>query len=96
MDCYERKIETCISAIAIALSLLLLLWNIGLTIAMANVNTDTDNYECFCTRQMTNIIEQIIRLYPDNQLYISLEGGEAVLGTPGEITFRSKQKIWYI
>lgn len=41
---------------------------------------------CFCVQQMRNIIEQIITLYPDSQLIVSLSSGDTVIGTPGEIT----------
>ncbi len=44
-----------------------------------------DDFCCFCVRQMRNIIEQIITLYPNNQLFISLDSGDAVIGTSGGI-----------
>lgn len=90
MNCCEKEydIGTCIMAISLSL---LLLWNIGLTIAVSIIgnnddNNPTSNTECFCVEQMTNIIEQISRLYPDSELFITLDGGDAIVGTPGEIT----------
>lgn len=45
----------------------------------------SDSTSCDCIRQMRNIIEQIIRLYPNSNLFITLDSGDAVLGTPGRI-----------
>jgi len=89
MNCCERKWNICYFAIIASLISLLLIWNLVLTIIVANNNDNndtTDNCECYCVEQMTNIIEQIRRLYPDSQLFITLDGGDAVIGTPGEIT----------
>lgn len=47
---------------------------------------NSDSFCCFCVQQMRNIIEQIINLYPDNQLVITLEGGDAIIGRLGAIT----------
>lgn len=44
-----------------------------------------NSFCCYCVQQMRNIIEQIIRLYPNNQLFVSLSSGDAVIGTPGQI-----------
>ena len=38
---------------------------------------------CICINQMRNIIEQIITLYPNDDLFISLESGNNVSGRPG-------------
>ena len=46
----------------------------------------TNDFCCFCIQQMTNIIRQIIVLYPNNELFITLDGGDAIVGTPGELT----------
>ncbi len=89
MNCCERKCNICYFAIIASLISLLLIWNLVLTIIVANNNNNndtTDNCECYCVEQMTNIIEQIRRLYPDSQLFITLDDGDAVIGTPGEIT----------
>ncbi|MFQ7302353.1 MAG: collagen-like protein, partial [Beduini sp.] len=39
-----------------------------------------------CKEQMRNIIQQIITLYPDSNLFITLDSGDAVLGRPGSLT----------
>lgn len=41
---------------------------------------------CACIEQMRNIIDQIIALYPTYDLYITLENGDAIVGTPGSLT----------
>lgn len=40
---------------------------------------------CFCAQQMRNIIEQIITLYPDDNLIIAMESGNNVSGRPGSL-----------
>lgn len=88
MSCCERKCNMCYFGIIISLILILLLWNIVLTISITiiNENNNAQSSECYCVEQMTNVIEQIARLYPDNQLLITLDSGDAVFGTAGEIT----------
>lgn len=46
---------------------------------------DGDETCCACINQMRNIIEQIITLYPNNDLFITLDGGDAVVGRAGAI-----------
>lgn len=41
---------------------------------------------CRCIEQMRNIIQQIITLYPNNDLFITLKSGDAVVGRPGPLT----------
>lgn len=53
---------------------------------------DSNDFCCFCVEQMRNIVEQIITLYPDSQLFISLKSGDAVIGTPGAITLGANGK----
>lgn len=88
MNCCEKKCNIWQFAITIGLISALLLWNIILTVIVTNGNGNNseDNCECYCVEQMRNIIEQIRTLYPDSQLFITLDGGDAVIGTPGEIT----------
>lgn len=95
MSCCERKCNVGYYIIIFSLISILLLWNIGLTIAITviNNNSDIDNSECYCVQQMRNIIEQIAILYPDNQLLITLDSGDAVIGTAGEIILRTKWRI---
>ena len=51
----------------------------------ADGSSSGNDFCCFCVEQMRNIIEQIIALYPNNELFISLDSGDALIGTPGEI-----------
>lgn len=87
MDCYERKCNICYFVITMSLIFMLLIWNIILTIVVVedNNNDQNNSADCYCVEQMTNIIEQIIDLYPDSQLFITLEGSDTVVGRPGEI-----------
>lgn len=73
--------------ITISLLLVLLIWNIALTIIISNDNnTNNENeFDCYCVEQMRNVVEQIARLYPDNELFITLDGGDAIVGTPEAI-----------
>lgn len=64
---------------------ILLIWNIALTVNVTNGDGSNDDFECYCVEQMRNIIEQIVTLYPNNQLFITLDSGDAVIGTPGDI-----------
>ena len=78
----------CFFTIITSLISLLLIWNIALTIIVANNNNNNNNdndFDCYCVEQTRNVIEQITRLYPNNQLFITLDSGDAVIGTPGEI-----------
>lgn len=47
---------------------------------------NTNSTSCACKEQMTNIIRQIISLYPNNDLFITLDSGDAVIGRPGSLT----------
>lgn len=49
--------------------------------AGSNANSAT----CFCVKQMRNIIQQIITLYPTDNLIVTLEGGNNVSGRPGSL-----------
>lgn len=51
----------------------------------ADGNSNGNDFCCFCVEQMRNIIEQVITLYPNNELFISLDSGDAIIGTPGQI-----------
>lgn len=46
---------------------------------------ESDSTCCDCVQQMRNIIEQIIELYPSANLFITLDSGDAVIGTPGNL-----------
>ncbi len=47
----------------------------------SNANSTT----CFCVDQMRNIIQQIITLYPNDNLVIAMESGNNVSGRPGSL-----------
>ncbi len=88
MNCCERKKEKYIFyTLIISLILILLMWNVLLTILISNDNsTNSENeFDCYCVEQMQNIVEQIARLYPNSELFITLDGGDAAIGTPGKI-----------
>ena len=53
----------------------------GVTGATANTNSAC----CGCKEQLRNIIQQIITLYPNNDLLVTLESGDAVVGRPGSL-----------
>ncbi|MGM9879348.1 MAG: hypothetical protein ACI31R_04915 [Bacilli bacterium] len=40
---------------------------------------------CLCVAQMRNIIEQIISLYPDDNLIVAMESGNNASGRPGSL-----------
>ncbi|MBO1720084.1 collagen-like protein [Extibacter sp. GGCC_0201] len=46
---------------------------------------DTSSACCSCSEQLRNIIQQIITLYPDNNLFVTLNSGDAVVGRPGSL-----------
>lgn len=49
--------------------------------AGSNANSTT----CFCVDQMRNIIQQIITLYPNDNLIIAMESGNNASGRPGSL-----------
>ncbi len=53
----------------------------GATGPAGNMNSAS----CGCKEQMRNIIQQIIALYPNNEIFVTLESGDAVLGRPGTL-----------
>lgn len=46
---------------------------------------NTNSACCGCKEQLRNIIQQIITLYPNNDLLVTLESGDAVVGRPGSL-----------
>ena len=46
---------------------------------------NTNSVTCGCKEQMRNIIQQIISLYPNSDLFVTLESGDAVFGRPGSL-----------
>lgn len=49
--------------------------------AGSNANSVT----CFCVDQMRNIIQQIITLYPDDNIIVAMESGNNASGRPGSL-----------
>ena len=47
---------------------------------------NSNDFCCFCTRQMLNIIQQIIALYPNANWAVSLDGGDIIIGRPDTLT----------
>lgn len=52
----------------------------------AGPSGNASSCNCRCKEQMRNIIQQIIALYPNNELFITLDSGDAVIGRPGTLT----------
>ncbi|WP_279387326.1 collagen-like triple helix repeat-containing protein [Cuneatibacter caecimuris] len=46
---------------------------------------NTNSANCGCKEQMRNIIQQIITLYPNSDLFVTLQSGDAVVGRPGSL-----------
>ncbi len=47
--------------------------------------TNANSTTCFCVDQMRNVIQQIITLYPDDNLIIAMESGNNVSGRAGSL-----------
>jgi len=47
--------------------------------------SNANSTSCFCVDQMRNIIQQIITLYPNDNLIIAMESGNNVSGRPGSL-----------
>ena len=46
---------------------------------------DANSACCGCTEQIINILQQIITLYPNNNIFVTLKSGDAVVGLPGTL-----------
>lgn len=46
---------------------------------------NTNSASCDCKEQMRNIIQQMITLYPNSDLLVTLDSGDAVVGRPGSL-----------
>lgn len=46
---------------------------------------DTNSACCGCKEQLRTVIQQIIALYPNNDIFVTLESGDAVVGRPGSL-----------
>lgn len=59
--------------------------SIGATGPIGPTGTVGETTTCFCVDQMRNVIQQIIELYPDNNLVIAMESGNNASGRPGSL-----------
>lgn len=59
--------------------------NTGATGATGPTGESGPSVACECVAQMRNIIEQIISLYPNDNLIIAMESGNNVSGRPGSL-----------
>lgn len=57
----------------------------GVTGPTGPAGSNANSTSCFCVDQMRNIIEQIIALYPNDNLIIAMESGNNVSGRPGSL-----------
>lgn len=57
----------------------------GATGPTGPAGSNANSTSCFCVDQMRNIIEQIITLYPNDNLTIAMESGNNVSGRPGSL-----------
>ena len=57
----------------------------GATGATGATGSAGDTLSCFCVNQMRNIIQQIITLYPNDNLIVAMESGNNVSGRPGSL-----------
>ena len=57
----------------------------GPTGATGPTGSNANSTSCFCVDQMRNIIQQIITLYPNDNLIIAMESGNNVSGRAGSL-----------
>ncbi len=57
----------------------------GATGPTGATGSNEDTMSCFCVSQMRNIIQQIIVLYPNDNLIVAMESGDNVSGRPGSL-----------
>ena len=57
----------------------------GVTGPTGPAGNNANSTACFCVDQMRNIIQQIITLYPNDNLIIAMESGNNVSGRPGSL-----------
>lgn len=57
----------------------------GATGATGPTGSNTNSATCFCVDQMRNIIQQIITLYPNDNLIVAMESGNNASGRPGSL-----------
>lgn len=57
----------------------------GPTGATGPAGSNANSAACFCVDQMRNVIQQIITLYPNDNLIIAMESGNNASGRPGSL-----------
>lgn len=57
----------------------------GATGPTGPAGSNSNSTSCFCVQQMRNIIQQIILLYPNDNLIIAMESGNNASGRPGSL-----------
>ena len=57
----------------------------GATGPTGPAGSNANSTSCFCVDQMRNIVQQIITLYPNDNLIIAMESGNNVSGRPGSL-----------
>lgn len=57
----------------------------GATGATGPTGSNANSTSCFCVDQMRNVIQQIITLYPNDNLIIAMESGNNASGRPGSL-----------
>ena len=57
----------------------------GATGPTGPAGSNANSTSCFCVDQMRNIIQQIITLYPNDNLIIAMESGNNASGRPGSL-----------
>ncbi len=57
----------------------------GATGPTGPAGSNANSVACFCVDQMRNVIQQIITLYPNDNLIVDLESGNNVSGRPGSL-----------
>lgn len=57
----------------------------GATGPIGPAGSNANSTSCFCVDQMRNIIQQIITLYPNDNLIVAMESGNNASGRPGSL-----------
>ncbi len=57
----------------------------GPTGATGPAGSNANSASCFCVDQMRNVIEQIIALYPNDNIIVAMESGNNASGRPGSL-----------
>lgn len=57
----------------------------GVTGPTGPAGSNANSTSCFCVDQMRNVIQQIITLYPNDNLIVAMESGNNASGRPGSL-----------